>query len=116
MKRFFLLFLCTAALSFAACTETSNTQSASELTSREEVDANPRIVVPSMTAYTGDIFTNEAPAAPAGGSFCPNCGNAVTAGQRFCSNCGNPLAKSCPGCGAPVEPNARFCAQCGTKL
>ena len=63
-----------------------------------------------------DFADPVAPAAPAGGSFCPNCGNAVTAGQRFCSNCGNPLAKSCPGCGAPVEPNARFCAQCGTKL
>ena len=66
MKKFFLLFLCAVALSFAACTETSNTQSASKLTSREEVDANPRIAVPSMTAYTGEIFINEAPAMPKG--------------------------------------------------
>ena len=66
MKRLFLSLLCIAALAFTACTETSNTVTESNLTSREEVDANPRIVVPSMTAYTGDIFTNEAPAAPAG--------------------------------------------------
>lgn len=35
-------------------------------TSREEVDANPQIVVPTMTVYNGDLFTNVAPAAPKG--------------------------------------------------
>ena len=65
MKRFFVLLLCVAALSFNACTEQCAT-TPSNATSREEIDANPRIVVPSMTAYTGEIFTNEAPAAPKG--------------------------------------------------
>ena len=35
-------------------------------TSREEVDANPRIVVSTMTVYTGDLYQFEAPAAPKG--------------------------------------------------
>ena len=65
MKRFFLLFFCLAALSLNACSE-QHVATSSNLTSREEVDANPRIAVPSMTAYTGEIFTNEAPAAPSG--------------------------------------------------
>ena len=65
MKRFSLLLLCITALSLVSCADKGTTMT-STLTSREEVDANPRIVVPSMTAYTGEIFTNEAPAAPKG--------------------------------------------------
>ena len=65
MKRFFVLLLCVAALSFNACTEQCATTQ-SNTTSREEVDANPQIVVPTMTTYTGEIFTNEAPSIPAG--------------------------------------------------
>lgn len=63
MKRYlFLLFAAT--LSLVACTEKSTNPSV--LTSREEVDATPRIAVPSMTAYTGDIFTTPAPTTPKG--------------------------------------------------
>ena len=65
MKKFFLLLLCVGALSFTSCADKCTTTT-SNLTSREEVDANPRIAVPSMTAYTGEIFTNEASAIPAG--------------------------------------------------
>ena len=65
MKRFSLLLLCLVALILGSCSEV-RTSTSSNVTSREELDANPRIAVPSMTAYTGDIFTNEAPAAPKG--------------------------------------------------
>lgn len=65
MKRFFLLLLCVCALTLTSCADKS-AAATSDLTSREEIDANPRIVVPSMTAYTGDIFTNEAPSEPKG--------------------------------------------------
>lgn len=63
MKRYLLLLLI-ATLSLVACTEKSIDSTI--LTSREEVDANPRIAVPSMTAYTGDIFTTPAPTVPKG--------------------------------------------------
>lgn len=66
MKRFSLLLLCVVALSLTSCADKCSTTYNPNTTSREEVDANPRIVVPSMTAYTGNIFTNEAPAAPKG--------------------------------------------------
>ena len=55
MKRIILLTLTTLAVF-----------SLSAQTSREEIDANPRIVVPTMTAYTGDIFTSEKISAPKG--------------------------------------------------
>lgn len=63
MKKFFLLLL-VATLSLTACVENRNT--ASELTSREEVDAYPQIVIPTMTVYNGDLFQVEAPAVPKG--------------------------------------------------
>lgn len=67
MKRISLFLLCVVALLLGSCAEERiTTPSNPNATSREEVDANPRIAVPSMTAYTGEIFTNEAPAAPAG--------------------------------------------------
>lgn len=65
MKRFFLLLLSVVAFALTSCAERC-VESSSNLTSRQEIDANPRIVVPSMTAYTGEIFTNEAPSAPKG--------------------------------------------------
>ena len=65
MKRFLLLLLCVAAFSLTSCADKCGAAS-SNLTSREEVDANPCIAVPSMAAYTGEMFKNEAPAAPKG--------------------------------------------------
>lgn len=35
-------------------------------TSREEIDANPRVVVPSMTIYNGDLYPVVAPSVPKG--------------------------------------------------
>ncbi len=35
-------------------------------TSREEIDAKPQIVIPTMTVYNGDLYPNVAPAAPKG--------------------------------------------------
>ena len=35
-------------------------------TSREEIDANPQVVIPTMTVYNGDLYPNVAPAAPKG--------------------------------------------------
>lgn len=35
-------------------------------TARQEIDANPQVVIPSMTIYNGDIFTTEAPNIPEG--------------------------------------------------
>lgn len=55
MKRIILLTLTTLAVF-----------SLSAQTSREEIDANPRIVVPTMTTYTGEIFTSENISAPKG--------------------------------------------------
>ncbi len=59
-----------------------------------------------------------APAAQAGGGFCPECGGALTPGAKFCPNCGQKLqaANVCPGCGQPITPGARFCGNCGAKL
>ena len=42
------------------------TLSLSAQTSREEIDANPQVVVPTMTVYNGDLYQNVAPAAPKG--------------------------------------------------
>ena len=64
MKKTFLLLLCAFALSLTACAEKCNV--ARELTSREEIDANPQVVVPTMTVYNGDLYPNVAPAAPKG--------------------------------------------------
>ncbi len=65
MKRYLLLLLA-ATISLAACTEKSNHIASAPQTSREEVDANPRIAVPSMTAYTGEMFTTPDIEVPAG--------------------------------------------------
>ena len=35
-------------------------------TSREEIDANPQVVIPTMTVYNGDLYQNVAPEAPKG--------------------------------------------------
>lgn len=54
-----------------------------------------------------------------GGSFCPNCGQAINRGDVFCSKCGFRVVKQhsvCPNCGRENEDNARFCSICGTKL
>lgn len=65
MRRFFLLLLGIAALTFTSCTEQCAT-APSALTSREEIDANPRIVVPTMTTYTGPLFTAPEATVPKG--------------------------------------------------
>jgi ribosomal protein L40E len=59
-----------------------------------------------------------APAAAAGGSFCPNCGKAVPAGAKFCPSCGHDLQTTgtCPKCQAANPPGAKFCQNCGTQL
>ena len=67
MKRTFLLLLCVVALSLTSCVEKSCVVcDSTPLTSREEIDANPQVVVPTMTVYNGDLYQNVAPAAPKG--------------------------------------------------
>jgi len=54
------------------------------------------------------------PAAQAGGSFCPNCGQ--PASGKFCASCGSALApqgKKCASCGADLVAGAKFCPSCG---
>ena len=55
MKRFVLLSLTLVA-----------TLVLSAQTAREEVDANPQVVIPTMTVYSGELFPVEAPAVPKG--------------------------------------------------
>lgn len=55
MKRFTLLLLTLVA-----------TFTLSAQTSREEIDANPQIVISTMTVYNGELFPNVAPDAPKG--------------------------------------------------
>lgn len=75
--------------------------------------------------------------APAGTSFCPNCGSAMTQpvaasspaatacancgtataeGVRFCPNCGTPAAQpqACANCGTQMAAGVKFCPNCGT--
>jgi hypothetical protein len=60
-----LILLFAATISLTACTEKSiNTPS--NATSREEVDANPHIVVSTMSTYNGHIFIAEEPETPKG--------------------------------------------------
>ena len=42
------------------------TLSLSAQTSLEEIDANPQVVIPTMTVYNGDLYQNVAPEAPKG--------------------------------------------------
>lgn len=99
----------------------ANVQNIREMMSAGASAAPAQPPKPQSNAFGGfDVDTDFDDAAPApraaGGSFCPQCGEAVSPGQRFCASCGTPLARTCPGCRAPVEQNARFCPQCGTKL
>lgn len=68
MKRFFLLLCCVVAFSLTACIEDkcNIASDATSVTAREEIDANPQIVIPTMTVYNGELFPNAAPAAPKG--------------------------------------------------
>ena len=59
----YLLILVVALLSATACTEKST---GSTPTAREEIEAYPQVVVSTMSVYNGELFTNEAPAAPKG--------------------------------------------------
>ena len=63
MKRY-LILLVVVALSAVACVEKSQTTTLP--TAREEVDAYPQVVVPTMSVYNGEIFTNEAQSVPKG--------------------------------------------------
>lgn len=66
MKRYLILLLATA-LSLTACTvKSTDTNPATQLTAREEVDANPQVVIPTMTIYNGDLYPYTAPEAPTG--------------------------------------------------
>jgi membrane protease subunit (stomatin/prohibitin family) len=68
-----------------------------------------------------NMFTNQQrpggappPAAQAGGSFCPSCGQ--PASGKFCTSCGSALApqgKKCASCGADLVAGAKFCPSCG---
>jgi membrane protease subunit (stomatin/prohibitin family) len=59
---------------------------------------------------------DQAPAAPApaGTTECANCHSQVPAGGKFCPECGQPMAKHCTNCNASLSPTAKFCAECGT--
>ena len=54
-----------------------------------------------------------APAA-AGMTECANCHGQVPAGGKFCPECGQPMQRHCTNCNASLSPTARFCAECGT--
>ena len=65
MKRYLLLLL-VAVFSLTACNEATVATTATQATSREEVDAHPQVVISTMTVYNGDLFQQKAPAAPKG--------------------------------------------------
>ena len=66
MKRFLILLLA-ATLSLVACTENNpKANQTNPQTAREEIDANPQVVIATMTVYNGELFPNVAPAAPEG--------------------------------------------------
>jgi membrane protease subunit (stomatin/prohibitin family) len=52
--------------------------------------------------------------APAGATECANCHSQVPAGGKFCPECGQPMQKHCTNCNASLSPTAKFCAECGT--
>lgn len=65
MKRNLLLLL-VAVFSLTACNEATVATTATQATSREEVDAHPQVVISTMTVYNGDLFQQKAPVAPKG--------------------------------------------------
>lgn len=44
-----------------------------------------------LKAEEDRVLGAEQTAAPAGGSFCSNCGKALSEGSRFCDGCGTPV-------------------------
>ena len=64
MKRYFGVLLCIVAFSLTSCVDKVVTSP--NLTSREEIDANPQVVIPTMTVYNGDLYPNVAPNTPKG--------------------------------------------------
>ncbi len=64
--RHYLLLLFIAIISLTSCAERGNDTTSVQLSSRDEIDANPQVVIPTMTVYNGNLYQFEAPAAPKG--------------------------------------------------
>jgi len=47
---------------------------------------------------------------------CASCRSQVPAGGKFCPECGQPMQKHCTNCNASLSPAAKFCAECGTPV
>jgi len=47
---------------------------------------------------------------------CASCSNEAPAGSTFCNNCGAPLSATCVTCGATPPPGSGFCNGCGAAL
>lgn len=56
--------------------------------------------------------------APAGGSFCTNCGHPLSPKANFCEECGSRVEQKssvCAGCGYVFTGEAKFCPRCGAR-
>lgn len=69
-------------------------------------------------AGAGLSGASPAPAAPAGGRFCDQCGAELTPGAAFCDNCGAPQQAArevCGQCGFVFTKPGNFCPRCGAR-
>ena len=69
---------------------------------------------PGQPAAPAEPTAQPQPAAPAAMTVCASCHSQVPAGGKFCPECGQPMQKHCTNCNASLSPTARFCAECGT--
>ena len=71
---------------------------------------------PGQPAAPAEPTAQPQPAAPAAMTECASCHSQVPAGGKFCPECGQPMQKHCTNCNASLSPTARFCAECGTPV
>ena len=78
-------------------------------------DGTPAPAGTSFCPNCGTQMTQPVAAAPAG-TACTKCGTAIAPGVRFCPNCGTPAAQAhaCAKCGTAMEAGVKFCPNCGT--
>jgi len=75
----------------------------------------------AMTAAQQQARQTPPAAAPAAAALlCPKCQAAVPAGGKFCPSCGEkveaPVSAHCSECGAELPPGAKFCPKCGKQV
>jgi membrane protease subunit (stomatin/prohibitin family) len=76
--------------------------------------APPQAPPPDQATTQAASQVQPAAPAPAGTAECANCHSQVPAGGKFCPECGQPMQRHCTNCNASMSPAARFCAECGT--